>query len=450
MTSYNKFCKTGSVWLILALVIGMSVMLVNCVTSPTAGSANNAGNNQIAQIPEDVFIDLPSSISYSSTTGSGKRLNGNTSDDPIETAKEIYNWIREYVYIADEVVNNSEWGVKTQILFWKEAIDWTIVENLGSLTWEDTTEAITIVAAYSAANELHYQLKLSKSDVLALKIDFNGDFNLPKGQAYYYIDALDSTATTNGKVLVNFEKKLDGSDTLRILTVNVTSDQPPTTDPDGPQNFTISMKEKNGIVHLAGGSYHPNVDSILPAGQDEVGYCYNYKARVDTLANRAIVDLGLPPATYADNDTSLFTTYGIHNAFGNRIINWDVPALPDSVKSWIATSYKDSVSVDSLAIKLMNGSLSALRPASDVDNMTLTDLNYFLELNKDIPDSSDKSEVRALLFVTNLTQPVYFDKDGYVANGETVPSLFTDLDDVTFLLDAIVPNAVTTLTISEQ
>ncbi len=405
--------------------------------SKIAGSGNEAGNNALAAAA-NALIDLPSSLAK---TQAGIPKIAKTAATPVEIAREMYDGVRDHVGFADALVNGP-FGVKPLILFWKDSIDWQHVKTVGEITY--TEPGIKLVASVDTSKELSYQLIIyataATSQTKALQIDFNGDLTYPKGTVYYCLDALNPTEFDDSiKILVDFSK----TDTARTLEIQVTTARPRKL--DDPQTLSYSMIERNGIVHISGASYHPDIDSILV---DTVGHCYVFKAKADTFHNLATVEIGLPPATYANNDTTVFTTYGLANLYSNVVLRQiKSDATSDTVKMLVAASYQSNLSIEGVFLGILAGTVT-LPPPSAINSMTAADLEEFLTLNANVSNPQPRSDFASLLFVMNLDRPVYFDKDGYVADGLPTPAQFGALSLTDFGLAVKVPSTIKTLSIN--
>ncbi|MGD9202783.1 MAG: hypothetical protein PVI26_14575, partial [Chitinispirillia bacterium] len=343
-----------------------------------------------------------------------------------------------------------------------------------------------------------------------IKSQFNGSAEYPKGWVYYFNDAPLDIKTDSLELLVFFEK----AQTYRTMDIQIDR-KLLVSNKDLAQSFKYSWFEKNGIIHLSGSSYHPFMDSILT---NVKGYCYSYTAVIDTQNNLSKVNLGVPPADY--NDTLLlFTDYGIANIYGNYFISYEIPLLNDSLKMILATSYKDSLTVEQIYyhlytynlvsqilgklktdtsvtaiefyinqdVHLLSDSLKRilatsymnnltvseiifriiinpsyiLKPASAIDSITVEEMQLFISLNYKYVDGSftlhDPSEVaqmkvddlkyfltlnttvinpkvkllyKTLLWILKLEQPVYFNSNGYAGNGSIIPIGFEELSKI--------------------
>lgn len=424
----------------MAAVISLS--LAQCSNlSPTNAGASGAGNEStsFANLDEDVLIDLPSSVAKA-PSGMSKRA-GATDATPME-AIAIYDGIRQWIGLADELVNNDDFGVRSMILFWRDTLNWEYIHEVGSLSGIEGS--YKWIASYDESRSLGYELQIKAlaetGEPVVLEIDFNGDFENPAGRVYYHVGLLDPTVGNDVELLVEFNK----TSQTRDLDISITSSTPPSGNDDF-QNGILSLREKNGIVHLSGSSYHPGIDSVLP---NTVGHCYTFTGTVDTATNQAIVNLGLPPADYTGTD-SLFTTYGLSRMFSQAILLQEIPKLDDSLKMIVVTSYEESMTVEEILDSIVaGGSAEFLHDASEIEQMTVEQFTAFLELNQSISDPQARADISALLWIAMLEQPVYFNAIGYAGNGSTVPASFDALASIDCLLAPFAPSSVRDLSIT--
>lgn len=386
-------------------------LMVGCSINPIADS--EAGNPTV--ISSSALINLPTSIANNSFTL--KRAS------QIDKAENIYLLLRLQNYLVNELINGDTLSVRWLIDDFIAQLPWYYIIQAGSYSLDSLT--FHFEATYEATRPLPYEVSISYNVPLRgweMKAAFNGSAEYPEGWIYFLTDYTGDFRTDSLAILVSFEK----SATHRVLDIAI--DQKlllPVK--DLAQSFQYSWYESLGIVHISGIGYFPYLDSIL---RDTTGYCYTYTTVVDTQNNLAIVNLGVPPASYADT-TLLFTEYGIANAYGKYYINYTIPALDDSSKMILATSYKDTLSLVEIFLKIQSDSTFNLRDASNVDTMTTADLALYLELNRGIIDLISDEPTRLkymeLLWILKLKQPVYFNASGYVSNGEIVPSGFEGL-----------------------
>ncbi len=428
-----------TMYYVVSVVVALGVSHCSNL-SPTSSGASGTGNQakSFANLDEEVLIDLPSSVAISRN---GMAKQSGRYDATPSDAIAIYDGIRRWVGLADELVNNGEFGVRAMILFWRDTLNWKYVEEAGEVTGTEGNYQWT--ASYSEESTHAYRLVIrALSEVpkpVALEINFNGDFQSPAGDVYYNVELLDPASIRGGELMVTFEK----TTSMRSIDILMTTKSPGSNSEEF-QKGKLSLREKDGIVHLSGSSYHPNIDSVLPG---VTGHCYTFTGVVDTLANQAIVNLGLPPADHSGTD-DLFTTYGLSEMFSQSILLQEIPRLDDSLKMVVATSYKDSMTVEEIIGKVvLSGSTDFLRDASEIESMTVDQYTYFLELNQSISDPEARADISALLWISALEQPVYFNSIGYAGNGETVPAGFNALASTTCILDPLAPSSIKDLSI---
>ncbi len=393
----NRYYRHLGIFMLLAFCL---VTHNNC--SPDIADSE-AGNPVITA---NALINMPSSLA--------SPLPPKTRT--VDKSEDIYQFIRHQNHTVNYLINGPIFSVRWLINAYISKLPWKMIVSQGQFVSD--SGFYHFEASYTASDSLPYKAKIDHTQPGAewsVQAAFNGKPFQPQGWVYYYVKHTAEPQTDSIQILISFSKKNS------VRTCDVTIDQKVlTTVGDFAQSFIYTLYENNGVVHLSAASYHPFLDSILV---DTVGHCYTYTAVADTNANQAVVKLGLPPASY--NDTTLiFTEYGIANLFGRYFINYELAALDDSSKMILATSYKDSLSILAILTLMATNPNFQLRPASEVNTMTVDDLIFYLAINKNIlPLLKPQERIKyiALLWVLKLRQPVYFSRFGYAGNGETIP-----------------------------
>jgi len=418
--AYNKIQKIvlNSIRYI-SIILSALVLFTGCTLNPIADS--EAGNPTV--VSASALINLPTSLALDSLS----IWRNSRQQDVKDNADNIYDIIRVQNYFVNELVNGDSMSIRSFLEEEIAQLPWNYIIKTGSYIFDTLTYHFE--ATYTAAAAFPYQVYAFYNDPVngwIIKTAFNGSVEYPKGWFYLFIDSTGDFRTDSLAILVSFEKTASH----RLLDIEIDQKLLIQSE-DLAQSFTYSWYEANGIIHLSGMSYYPYLDSIL---KDTVGYCYTYTAVADTSVtdtneNIAIVNLGLPPASYSD--TALhFTTYGIANAYGNYFVNYSIPALDDTSKMLLATSIKDTLTLLQIFVKMQDTTFK-LHDPSEADSLSIDDLILYLELNKGIlaliTDETVKKEYAALLWILKLRQPVYFNAKGYVGNGETVPLGFEAL-----------------------
>lgn len=429
--------RPQSAHLVLVAVSAVHLMLAGCAFE-MAGSGSEAGNSD-ARVAKSYFIDLPSSVSQPPAQALGKK---SASASVPSSALELYDGVREYIGLADALVHNTEFGVVTIIDQWHNSLDWNAIKALGSWTHRENGFAFT--ASFDPTREFAYRLLIEQDTTdtpTVFFLNYNGDSRAPNGQVFVNLGLIDS-ATTNG---ATYSVAFGTSPTGRTLDIKLGVANVSPFEDDAIGSLRLLLSEREGVIHLSGCSYHPNIDGILP---DTIGHCYIFTGTADTLADKSIIHLGLPPARYARNDSSLFTTYGLSRMFTKAIINQELDALDDTTKMVVVTSYTDSLTIEEIFDSiLVAGSAEFLSPPESLATITVEQFEYFLELNASIGDSADQKEFAELLWVLKLEQPVYFTTSGYAGNGTVVPTGFGYLAEVPPSLSPLVPREIRDLTV---
>lgn len=409
-------------------------LLAGCSLNPVADS--EAGNPSV--ISTAALIEIPSSL-IKTGTNDFNRQQRIIEDDPAES---LYDIVRFHNYFVNELVNGDSNSVRVFINQFIAKLPWKQIEEIGSYIADSAY--FHFEATYKAAEQLPCTVLIeNKLPFVGWKImtAFNGNPKFPVGWLYYFTDYTGDLRTDSLSMLVYFGKN------ATMKTVTVLIDQKIVIPTENiAQSFVYSIYESNDIVHLSGSAYHPYLDSIL---DDTIGYCFTYGSVADRKDNRAVVNLGLPPSVY--NDTALIysdTGYGIEAVIGRCFIDYEIDPLSDTLKMILATSYCDTLTIEQILIKMAIDTSFKLHDPSETDSMTIEDLKFFLELNKNISNVQIKKEYAKLLWILKLNQPVYYDITGYAGNGETVPAGFETIAAIDCNRPRFIPSAVAALTIT--
>ncbi len=432
----------------LALAASAALLGAGCGDGLT-GTGSEAGNSSMAYLTRDLFVKLPTALADSVPSSYQKSLAKRADDcDSPYDAIELYDGVRWYCDFADELVHNDEFGVAAIVTGSLTDIPWDYIRDVGS--WTGDENGFRYTAGYDANAVYPYQVQVDNigmaDDPVALTVAFNGSEDTPAGRVYYLLDAWEGVYTDSVQLACEFAEDAAG---VKYLDIDIVVGREPA-GKDAASTLKFSYLERDGIVHVSGCSYHPHLDSILP---DTVGHCYVFTGVADTLANEAVVNLGLPPGTYDDNDAALYTEYGIANLYARYALHYEIPQLDDTLKQWVATSYARSLSIDSIYLRIAQGYWTAdsLEPASTIDDMTVDDLKAYLALNQDISDLEARAELLALQWLVLLDQPVFFDALGYAGNGPApadIPPGFEQLAAIDPELASFVPSEVAALTLA--
>jgi hypothetical protein len=422
---------------ILAGVAVSSFLIISQCSDNPASAVQQADNESrsFSNLSSDVLVDLPSSISLQPAADLSKVSLVN---DP---ARDIYDGIRAYIGFADFIVNNDTYGVKAVIKFWHDTLNWQYVKQVGTVS--GTTANCTWTASYDSTAELAFKLTVTKNDVpgnpLALSIDFNGRLVMPKGKIFYNVGLFEKSVSDSLKIEVDFDRQA-GNKSLNIKVTGCAIKND-----DDPLNIDLSLIAKNGYVQVSGSSYHPNIDSVISGVK---GHCYTFTGIADPALDKSVINLGLPPSAYTKNDSSIFKTYGIAEMWTSALIQRDIPQLPDTIKSLIATSYTKNLTLEQIYLKaLLEGASNVLLPASAITTITAEQLTQFLKINESVSNSALRAQINSLLWIAELNQPVYFNAGGYFGNGTNVPSGFNYLTEIKNVLEIKTPSATASLKI---
>lgn len=417
-------------WLICA---GMCLSCMSCGIFENAGSGSEAGNSsRIALLSDSLLVNIPSSATGDSSVVLAKRAT--IQDDVVKT----YVWVRGYIKFANDLVQDKHLGIKTLIASFRDSLPWDKIVKDGTVT--GVFNGLRWKASFIEKDDYPYQLSVavtSRPSEPFFTLIFNGSDSAPGGRAYYRFDLLDSTKIKSPlKVAVSFK----ASSGVKRMDVRIESDSV-LGDTSGFKNVVLQLIEKNGILHLSGGAFHPHIVNLIP---DTVEYCYTFYGLADMIQNRSILYVGLPPASIDSDTITLFSKYSISSIIARKFIREDLRTLNDTLKQCVVTSYKDSLSLLQVFDSVLVKGLVWLRPVKEIETISVEDLFYFFELNKNIDDVNFRS-FRLLLQLAK--QPVYFDHSGYVGNGDRVPDAFSSLAAIKCLLSIQSPRSVKGLSV---
>jgi hypothetical protein len=421
-------------WLICA---GMCISSLSCGIFENAGSGSEAGNSsRIALLSDSLLVNIPSSATGDSSVVLAKRAT--VQDDIMKT----YIWVRGYVKFANELVQDEHFGIKKLIASFRDSLPWDKVVKEGTVTGD--FDGLSWKASFIQKDEYPYQLSVavparpSGPAETFFTLVFNGSESSPGGRVFYRFDLLDSSKIKNPlKVAVSF----NASAGVKHMDVRIESDSI-LIDTSGFKKVVLQLVEKDGVLHLSGGAYHPRLLNLIP---DTVEYCYEFYGVADMVNNRSILYVGLPPATIDNDDITLFSKYSISSIITRKFVRQDLRMLNDTLKRCVVTSYKDSLSLLQIFDSVLVKGIGWLRPVKEFETITVEDFIYFVELNKNVDDANFRS-FRLLLELAK--QPVYFDRSGYVGNGDRVPDSFISLATIKCLLAIQKPQAVRGLSVN--
>jgi hypothetical protein len=418
-------------WLIC---IGMCLSCVSCGIFESAGSGSEAGNSsRIALLSDSLLVNIPSSATGNSSVVLAKK----TADR--KKVLEVYDMVRGYIGFANELVQDEHLGIKKLIASFRDSLPWDKIEKAGSFTGE--FNRLLWNASYDDNDEYPYHLSVAIPSMPSqplFTLIFNGSESAPGGRAYYRFDLLDSLKV---KSLLKVEVSFKASAGTRQMEVRIESDSLLADSINGFKKVSLQLIEKNGVLHLSGGAYHPHLLDIIP---DTIEYCYEFYGLADMVNNRSLLYVGLPPASIDSGDSTLFSRYSISSITARKFIREDLRTLNDTLKRCIVTSYKDSLSLAQILDSIKVAGFGWLRPANEIETISVEDFFYFFELNKNADDVNFR---KFLVLIELAKQPVYFDHSGYVANGDSVPDAFTSLASIKCLLSIQNPRVVRELTV---
>ncbi len=389
------------------IIILMAFTLLFCwgCTNTVDSEAGNPG------ITTAGLINMPTSVAQVSTRRAAT-----------DVVEELYSYILDQNYFVNELINGNHEGSVKSLLKEMETLPWNLIVKWGNYDTTIGTERFAM--SYSENKALPYYALISDTaagNAWKISASVNGDKEFIKGKVNYFIESPEEIFSDSLYINLEFEKTEDA----RYLDIKITHNL----DPEGTgfendegKSWDYSLYEKDGILHISSGSYHPYYK--FPNSDEEL--CYIYTTVADTLKNLAKVNLSIAPASYNGTDSStLFKTYGAAAAYSSYIIDLLQDSTNDTTKMLIASSYKDSLPLDEILLKIYTDTTYKLQDPIVISSMTADDLNLFLMLNKDL-DAED-FPVGDLLWLTKISQPVFFDMNGYADNGTVFDPKFNKI-----------------------
>lgn len=382
------------------LIILLSITLLTYLASCTNTVDSEAGNPGITTAG---LINMPTSVAQANRSRAAK-----------DAVDELYSYILDQNYFVNELINGDNPASVKSLLKEMTTLPWDYITKWGNYDTTIGTEKFAMTYTENAALPYYtFIADTTAGSAWKISASVNGDKEYIKGKVNYFIEKPEEIFAESLYINLEFDKTAEGRYLDIKISQNIDSLASDFTGDEG-QSWDYSLYEKDGILHISCGSYHPHLDQFYQNAE----LCYVYTTVADTLANLAKVNLSLAPSDYNGTDSAtLFGTYGAASAYSNEIIKLLQDSTDESTKMYIASSYKDNLPLDSVYIKDAIDPTYELQDPSVIATMTANDLNTFLLLNEHL--STEEFPIQELLWLTKLSQPVFFDKNGYADNGST-------------------------------
>lgn len=390
------------------LTILLSLIVLIYLASCTNTVDSEAGNPGITTAG---LINMPTSVAQANSSRAAK-----------DAVDDLYSYILDQNYFVNELINGDNPASVKSLLEEMATLPWEYITKWGNYDTTIGTEKFAMT--YTENDTLPYYTFIADTaagNAWKISASVNGDKEYIMGKVNYFIENPKEIFAESLYINLEFNKTAEG----RYLDIKITQKVNPSASDfagDEGQSWDYSLFEKDGILHISCGSYHPYIKDFF----ENAELCYIYTTVADTIANLAKVNLSLAPSDYNGTDSAtLFGTYGAASAYSETIIKLLQDSTDDSTKMIIASSYKDQLPLDSVFIKMTLDPTYTLQSPSVISTMTASDLIIFLEVNENL--STEDFPVSDLLWLTKLSQPVFFDKDGYADNGSTFDAKFNTI-----------------------
>jgi hypothetical protein len=276
--------------------------------------------------------------------------------------------------------------------------------------------------------------------------------NTYNGYALIKVNAFDATMPANEFLRIEFNTT-DAAVGRQMRLRLVESFENPSAS-GMPQKLLLDLVEKDGVITLQGATYHPSVNPKSGAST----WCYVLRGKISVAEDKAIVQIALPSASYADSAT-LFDSCGAYTVVRKWVCarmdsliatqaSGSLPAIVYASAKYDKKIPSDNIihaadsTADTLTYLTVENIMPYLVPGT-VDSITDTHILAFLQLNQHIAAWGQKWG-----YLVQTVQPVYYSgAAGYAANGATPPAGFPFTASDAQALGFFMPATATALTV---
>ncbi|MDX2195859.1 MAG: hypothetical protein NW207_05535 [Cytophagales bacterium] len=289
-------------------IIPLLVLLFACGEKTPAPSTitTSAGSN----MPEKFKVDIPNSVSYSTSSKVGARLEANASGK-IDGGESIYDPLRAYIMIGEQAAKTVEEiiiairknGLNQPLSFEfpsdedKRTKVITVVENV---VFEGTTYSFGLTCKDKAADKVAMQVFWNSKPI--------------KGTAMLNLYALEMTDKNKAADKTTFRVDYSEADpsydqTMLVQIAGIDN----STDKQAPINLKMFAGKKGDIVSVYGNSHHENVTGL---GAGAINYAFRAKGNVKD--DLGVAEVSIPPSSLTGT-TGMMDTYSVKNILINLI-----------------------------------------------------------------------------------------------------------------------------------
>lgn len=342
----------------------------------------------------EVGFDLPDSISAvrGGVRMEAARAAGDLPDSQAEIVREIFGAIRAYAGLADEL--------RRLIKEMLEKIPTNLPETYSG-PLGDGAYLLTIERSPKPAytHRIVLQTATGAEKIASVELDNVGR---KKGIVTLNVGKLDPSSAPTARVRLTFDGT-DASDRRMIVEASGLLAAPNPEDDWALGGLKIDARKQGSTILLSGNSHHPYAgmnDDFMP----DAARNYVFVAKIDEAADRATVKLAVPTDDVRAGST-FFTEHSVGAVFTAAVHDW-AKKRPASEVNFAAVA----------ALPKVAAALTQPPPKSNSE-MTQAQFVDLLRAVRQV-DPSNK-DVANILFVTSLDNPVYFNNQGYVSNGDT-------------------------------
>ncbi len=435
--------------LVYFLIVTFTTVLIGCASEDDDGSVSTGETTDTrASVVSDSLIDIPSSISDTTTSSSTSGLYSKSlkvqSTAPTTEDQPVWGI---YEGIRDNVGALEQWTGMIQEL---TVSIYSIIGRASSGDWSDNSGGTDglgrIVWGPDTVNGYDHKMELYFSGVKGFEAYLSVDESAETARGIYTWD-LSVVPTDEESSTSKIQFIFDSSTSPKQMEMKITNMS--AADSSGPKNAQLKVTQSSDhVITLWGNYYFQDMDmfedSSGDAAQDRnyvfAATGYDEIGQNDVNKNRAILELAMPKSDLTTT-TDMWTNSSVSAVFVDKIKEvWTDMGLTDTT------------------IDLWTGLNTSPTSIADYTYDDVIDILEWASVNDGTGDSLDD-----LVYVTKMVNPAYFDSTGFVATcldassdgtcdqgteaGNSVPTGYDDLSIGTVADDVVAPATVRDLTV---
>jgi len=323
-----------SKFLSLSAIVGIAVsFLVSCESNPDVNPQNDI-------LPSSFRVDIPSSISYTTSTGGRISTQGRRFGDTI-SGNDVYKHLGTFIAVgksASQIVEEFIDGIRKhhinrEMTLSFQSDDDNRIKNLvvfADVTFEgaDWDYQLTVTDADSEGEpdggkglELFWNHEAPVQGIGIIK-PYNCD-RTKNAALTETVFRIDYSEAGTGRYEQQMEVRISG-----LPTGN------PTTEPFAMNTLRMFAGKTGEVIDVYGNSNHPNATLFA---SDETGFNWAFVASSNRAENISVAEVGLPPSSLDNADREvLLKDYSIKNVFTAEILEAWPNINPDALDAFLS------------------------------------------------------------------------------------------------------------------